>query len=72
MKYLGGSLGKGVVMLSEEQMDSLLDELTIDEFNKYVSVVAEAELNGKHYKKKTHYQAILDMVAKDRRKHEIR
>ncbi len=67
MKYIGGSLGKGVVMLSEEQMDSLLDELTIDEFNKYVSVVAEAELSGKHYKKKTHYQAILDMVAKDRR-----
>ena len=48
-------------------MDSLLDELTIDEFNKYVEIVADAELRGKHYSKKTHYQAILDMVAKDRR-----
>ena len=67
MSYLGGTLGKGVVMLSEEQMESLLDELTFDEFNRYVAIVAEAELNGKHYKKKTHYQAILDMVAKDRR-----
>lgn len=67
LKFLGGKLGKGVVMLSEEQMDSLLDELTIDEFNKYVEIVADAELRGKHYSKKTHYQAILDMVAKDRR-----
>lgn len=68
MKYLGGSLGKGVVMLSDEQMESLLDELSLDEFNKYVAVVADMELSGKHYKRKTHYQAILDMVAKDRRK----
>lgn len=67
MKFLGGKLGKGVVMLSEEQMDALLEELTIDEFNKYVTVVADAELRGKHYSRKTHYQAILDMVAKDRR-----
>ena len=66
-KYLGGTLGKGVVMLSEEQFDSLLDELSIEEFDKYVAVVAECELNGQHYKKKTHYQAILDMARKDRR-----
>jgi predicted phage replisome organizer len=68
MKYLGGTLGKGVVMLSDEQLESLMDELSIDEFNKYVAVVADMELSGKHYKRKTHYQAILDMVAKDRRK----
>lgn len=68
MRYLGGSLGKGVVMLSDEQIESLLDELSLDEFNKYVAVVADMELSGKHYKRKTHYQAILDMVAKDRRK----
>ena len=67
MSFLGGSLGKGVVLLSEEQMDDLLDKLSIDEFNKYVGIVAECELNGKPYKKKTHYQAILDMVAKDRK-----
>jgi predicted phage replisome organizer len=67
LKFLGGKLGKGVVMLSDEQIKSLLDELTIDEFNKYVEIVADAELRGKHYSKKTHYQAILDMVAKDRR-----
>ena len=67
LRYLGGTLGKGVVMLSEEQVESLLDELSIEEFDKYVSVVADCELSGQHYKKKTHYQAILDMAKKDRR-----
>lgn len=67
LKYLGGSLGKGVVMLSDEQFDDLLDKLSLEEFNKYVSIVADCELNGQHYKKKTHYQAILDMAKKDRR-----
>jgi histidinol phosphatase-like PHP family hydrolase len=67
MRYLGGSLGKGVVMLSDEQFDSLLTELSVEEFDKYVGIVADMELSGKHYKKKTHYQAILDMAAKDRR-----
>lgn len=67
LKYLGGSLGKGVVMLSDEQFDLLMDNLSIEEFEKYVGIVADMELSGKHYKKKTHYQAILDMVAKDRK-----
>jgi predicted phage replisome organizer len=66
-RVLGGTLGKGVVMLSEEQMNSLLDELSLDEFDKYVSIVADMELSGKRYTKKTHYQAILDMANKDRR-----
>jgi predicted phage replisome organizer len=66
MRFLGGSLGKGVVMLSEEQMDSLLDQLSVEEFDKYVAIVADMELSGRHYKKKTHYQAILDMANKDR------
>ena len=64
---LGGTLGKGVVMLSDEQMEDLLDKLSIEEFNKYVEIVAECELNGKPYRKKTHYQAILDMAKQDRR-----
>ena len=66
-RSLGGELGKGVVLLSQEQMDDLLDKLSIEEFNRYVSVVAECELNGKPFKRKTHYQAILDMAMADRR-----
>jgi predicted phage replisome organizer len=66
-RYMGGTLGKGVVFMSDEQRDDLLDKLGIEEFDKYVSIVAENELKGHHYKKKTHYQAILDMAQKDRR-----
>ena len=67
MELLGGELGKGVVLLSEEQKSDLLDKLSLDEFDKYVSIVADCELKGKKFKNKTHYQAILDMVAKDRK-----
>lgn len=67
MRYLGGKLGKGVVFLNDEQMEDLLDKLSIEEFDKYVSIVADCELKGQHFKKKTHYQAILEMVEKDRR-----
>lgn len=65
--FVGGSLGRGLVMLSQEQMDDLLDKLSYDEFNKYVGIVADCEEKGQHFKKKTHYQAILDMAKKDRR-----
>ena len=66
-KMLGGELGKGVVLLSQEQMDDLLDKLSLEEFDYYVGVVADCILKGKQYKKKTHYQAILDMAQQDRR-----
>jgi predicted phage replisome organizer len=66
-KYLGGKLGKGVVFLSDEQLNDLLDKLSLEEFDYYVGVIADNELKGHHYKKKTHYQAILDMANKDRK-----
>ena len=66
-KVLGGELGKGVVLLSQEQMDDLLEKLSIEEFDYYVSVVADCILKGKQYKRKTHYQAILDMAIADRK-----
>ena len=65
-RYLGG-IGKNVVFLSDEQMSDLLDKLSIEEFDYYVGVIADNELKGHHYKKKTHYQAILDMANRDRR-----
>lgn len=66
-RKLGGNLGRGVVMLSEAQMDELLEILSAEEFDHYVSVIAENEIKGNHYKKRTHYQAILDMAKIDRR-----
>ena len=63
----GGELFGGVVFLSDDQIDDLLERLTRDEFDYYVGVIRDQELQGKHYKKKTHYQAILDMATKDRK-----
>lgn len=67
LKYMTGTLGQGVVLMSDEQFSDLCDKLTIDELDKYFAIVVECEKNGKRYKKKSHYQAILDMAAKDRR-----
>ena len=62
-----GSLGEGIILMSKEQFDDLLDKLSIDEVHKYFEVIKECEKNGKKYKKKSHYQAILDMAQKDRK-----
>lgn len=64
--YLGGFLGQGVVLLSDEQIDDLLSRLSLDEYERYVGIVRDMELSGRSYKRKTHYQAILEMAAKDR------
>lgn len=67
MTYMRGKLGEGVVLMSEEQFHDLLDKLSLDELDKYMGIIVECERSGKRYKKKSHYQAILDMAQKDRR-----
>ena len=64
---MGGTLGQNILFISDEQFDNLCEQLSYEELNKYISIVVECEKSGKSYKKKSHYQAILDMVAKDRR-----
>ena len=65
IKPLGGTVGQGFVKLSEYQMEQLLDKLGTDGFDKYCAIVADMERSGKSYKKKSHYQAILDMAMQD-------
>ena len=67
LKYMNGNLGQGVVFMSDEQFSSLCDMLSLEEIDKYFSIIVECEKNGKRYKKKSHYQAIIDMAKKDRR-----
>lgn len=67
LKYLGGTLGQGVVLISDEQFHDLCEKLSLDELDKYMGIIVECERSGKRYKKKSHYQAILDMAAKDRK-----
>lgn len=69
-KYLGGTLGQGVVMMNELQFSALCEDLSLEELDKYMRAVADCEKRGKHYRRKTHYQAILDMAAEDRRTQE--
>lgn len=67
MRYRRGSLGQGVVFMSDEQFNDLLDKYGVDAVEKYMGIVAECEKSGKRYTKKSHYQAILDMAARDRK-----
>lgn len=67
IKSMEGTLGQGILRMSDEQFDDLCTRLSFDELHRYINIVVECEKNGKPYTRKTHYQAILDMVAKDRR-----
>lgn len=67
LKYMGGTLGQGVLLISDEQFDDLCEKLSLEELHKYIGIIVECEKNGKSYKKKTHYQAILDMAEADRK-----
>ncbi len=66
-KYLGGTLGQGIVMMSMEQFDAICENYSIEEIEKYFEIIVDCENRGKSWKKKTHYQAFLDMAAQDRR-----
>ena len=64
IKFVGGDLGKGVVLLSEEQISSLLDRLGIDAFDYYVDKLSSFIIkNGA--KVKNHYETILKWWQED-------
>ena len=67
MTYMEGKLGEGVVLMSQDQFHDLLDKLSLDELHKYFAIIVECEKNGKRFKKRSHYQAILDMAMRDRK-----
>ena len=65
LKYFQGELGKGVVILSDEQVDSLLESLGLDAFDHYVSKLANFIIkNGATVK--SHYDTILKWWREDR------
>ncbi len=66
LNLLSGKIGKGVVMLSDAQVDSLLEELSLDEFNYYVEKLADFIIN-KNAIVKNHYQTILKWCKEDRK-----
>ena len=68
MKYFQGELGKGVVILSDEQVDGLLESLGLDAFDHYVSKLATFIIkNGASVK--SHYETILKWWKEDSNVH---
>ncbi len=65
LKYMGGKLGKGVVLLSDEQMEDLLDKLGLDGFDHYVDKLSTFILKNEA-KVKNHYATILRWWQEDR------
>ena len=63
-EYVGGQLGKGVVILTNAQRDALLDKLGIDAFNHYVDKLATFILK-KDAKVGNHYKTILEWAEED-------
>lgn len=65
-RAITGELGNGLVVISDSEMDDLLDMLSPEELERYIGVVARCEAAGLHYGK-PHYRAILEMAEQDRR-----
>ena len=64
LKCLGGELGRGVVYLSDNQMDYLIDLLGIDAFDRYVGRLADFIIDKKAHVK-SHYDTILKWHKED-------
>lgn len=61
---MGGTLGKGVVLLTQQQQDELLDKLGFDAFNHYVEKLANFIIE-KDAKVSNHYATILKWARED-------
>ena len=64
LELLYGALGKGVVLLTQVQMDSLLDKLGLDAFNHYVEKLANFIIKN-DAKVSNHYKTILTWAEQD-------
>ena len=58
VKMVGGELGKGVVILSDEQVDRLLESLGLDAFDHYISKLANFIIKNKA-NVASHYDTIM-------------
>jgi len=63
-KFLGGELGKGVVLLTDEQVESLLDLMGVDAFDYYVDKLSSFIIKN-DAKVKNHFETILKWWRED-------
>ena len=66
LEKVGGTLGQGVLMLTDEQKDDLLDKLSLDEYEFYCKKLSDYIIAHPEKTFKSHYQTILKWVAEDR------
>jgi hypothetical protein len=64
LKAIGGSLGKGVVYLTDRQLGDLMDRLGLDAFNRYVDRLANFIIK-KNAHVNSHYDTILKWYEED-------
>lgn len=64
LKVVGGSLGKGVVYLTDRQLGDLMDRLGLDAFNRHVDKLATFIIDKKAHVK-NHYETILKWHEED-------
>lgn len=64
LKFMNGELGKGVVVMSEFQVDVLLNKLGVDMFDHYVKKLADWIINN-GATVKSHYSTILKWWTED-------
>ena len=62
--FVGGQLGKSVVLLSDMQIESLLDKMGLDAFDHYVDKLADFIIKN-DAKVKNHYETILKWWQED-------
>ena len=65
LNFMKGKLGKGVVLLTDQQMEDLLEKMGLDSFDYYVERMADFIL-CKQAKVKNHYATILKWWEEDR------
>ena len=64
LKVVGGELGKGVVFLTDEQMDDLLDKIGLEAFDHYMDKLSNFIINN-DARVKNHYETILKWWQED-------
>lgn len=67
LEKMGGTLGQGVLMLTDEQRDDLLDKLSLDEYDLYCKKLSDYIIAHPEKTFKSHYQTILKWVEEDRK-----
>ena len=65
-ELMGGTLGKGVVLLTEAQSDALLEKLGFDAYNHYIEKLATFIINKKATVS-NHYNTILKWAEEDKK-----